>query len=171
MSPVPEGHQIRPINRSSPAEIELVATRMRQTLIEVIGEEEGGSMYTMDWLKQRVLFHLDPLQSTAQVFVSIGDEGQITGHTIVRVERDESGREFGLFSTTYVDPESRKQGIADSLLLRGEKWMIERGMTAAETYTSDSNVKLIQLYRKHGYEITGTRPDKKMVILGKRLSE
>ena len=43
-------HHIRAIDPQSRAEVELVASRMRQTLVEVLGEEVGGNMYTMDWL-------------------------------------------------------------------------------------------------------------------------
>ena len=161
--------RIRPIDPKSHEEVELVAQRMRSTLVDVLGEETGGSMYTMDWLRQRVLFHLDPAQSTAQVFVSENDQKHITGHCIVRIDRDDSGNQVGLFSTTYVEPESRRLGTANALLLHGEKWMIQQGMPKALTYTSDSNAKLINLYKKHGYEITVTDAEKKMVGLSKIL--
>ena len=160
---------IRSIDPTSSAEIELVATRMRLTLIEVLGEEQGGAMYTMDWLKDRVLFHLDPEKSTAQIYLAVDDGAIINGHTIVRIEDDGSGKKFGLFSTTYVEPDSRKKGLADSLLNRGEKWMLDQGLTEAQTYTSDSNTKLIELYFKHGYRITERAPEKSMVLLAKSL--
>ena len=137
----------------SAAEVELVALRMRQTLIEVEGEEIGNSLYTMDWLKDRVRWHLDAAKSTGQVFLAENREGSITGHTIVRIELDETGRRYGLFSTTFVEPESRKQAIATRLLEHGEKWMIEYELPEACTWTSESNTKLIELYVKHGYAI------------------
>ncbi len=78
-----DANRIRAIDPQSPAEVELVASRMRQTLVEVLGEEVGGNMYTMDWLIQRVLWHLDPNQCVGQVFLSEDSEGHITGHTKV----------------------------------------------------------------------------------------
>jgi GNAT superfamily N-acetyltransferase len=147
------GHRIRAIDPSSPAEVELVAGRMRQTLAEVLGEERGIALYTMEWLRQRVLWHLDPEKSTAQVFLSENADGHVTGHTIVRVERDDDEREIGLFSTFFVEPESRRTAVATSLLRRGEAWMLEHGLPEAVTYTSDANVKLINLLSKHGYSI------------------
>ena len=39
---------IRALNPTSAEEIELVAARMRLTLIEVLGEEAGRSLYSMD---------------------------------------------------------------------------------------------------------------------------
>lgn len=63
---------------------------MRQTL-EVLGEEKGGNMYRMDWPIQRVLWHVDPSQCVGQVFLSEDRDGRITGHTIVRIERDHDG--------------------------------------------------------------------------------
>jgi GNAT superfamily N-acetyltransferase len=166
--PVQVGIQIRPLDPKSISEIDLVAQRMRLTLIEVLGEEVGSGVYSMDWLSQRVRFHLAP-QQRAEVLLAVRDNGVICGHTIVRVEKDETGLEFGLFSTTYVDPVSRRLGVASLLLSQGEAWMTEQRMRRAETYTSETNLKLIRLYEKHGYEIVDTHPEKKMVILAKLL--
>lgn len=53
---------------------------------------------TIEWLDERERFHLDPAQSTAQVYVSACAAGRITGHTIVRVEKGEAGL-IGLFES------------------------------------------------------------------------
>ena len=159
--------RIREINQEAPAEIQLVAERMRRTLIEVLGEEAGGNMYTMDWLIQRVRFHLDSQQSTGRVFVSEGADGRITGHTIVRLEPDEVEGQIGLFSTTYVEPESRRFGIAAELLKTGENWMREQGMKKAVTYTDVDNAALQKLYLEQGYELS--EMPNNFVALSKRL--
>jgi GNAT superfamily N-acetyltransferase len=162
------GHRIRAIDPTSAAEVAQVASRMQATLVEVLGEERGRAMYTMDWLTQRVLWHLDPQEVTAQVFLAERADGHITGHTIVRLDRNGAGEPIGLFSTTYVEPASRKQAIADSLLRHGEAWMREQGMTEAATYTSETNTKLINLYTKHGYGLVAA--ENAMVILAKPLA-
>lgn len=144
------GFVIRPLDASAAAEVELVAERMRLTLIEVEGEA-GGAMYSMDWLRARVRWHLDPAQSTGAVFLAQTDDGAIAGHTIVRVEHDAGGRRFGLVSTTYVDPAQRRGGIADALLQRGEQWFAAQGLNEACTWTSATNAPLIALYARHGY--------------------
>lgn len=143
--------RVRPLDAESEAELDLVAERMRATLEEVLGEERGRAMYTLDWLRDRVRFHLDPARSTGAVFVA--EDGAIVGHTIVRVEQDEDGSRFGLFSTTYVAPTHRRAGVAKGLLARGEAWMREHGMRRAATDTSATNEKLISLYEQHGYAI------------------
>ena len=61
---------IRPINAANDAEIDWVAAGMRQTLIEVEGEVRGADLYSMDWLRARVRWHLDKNQSTAAVLVA-----------------------------------------------------------------------------------------------------
>jgi hypothetical protein len=137
-------------------EVELVAARMRETLIEVLGEEAGGSLYSMEWLKKRVLWHIDPDSSTGEVFLSEDGTGHITGHTIVRMECDESGKSIGLFSTIFVEPESRNQAVATNLLARGEEWMTDHGLTEAVTYTARHNTKLGNLCFSRGYAITDT---------------
>ncbi len=158
---------IRPIDPQSDAEIALVAARMRETLIEVLGEERGIALYPLDWLNARVRFHLDPGASTAAVFVSVTVDGDISGHTIVRIEQDESGRAFGLFSTTFVDPRFRRTGVASALLAHGEDWMRGQFLRESATYTATGNSKLIQHYTKAGYGMAPAGPE--MVRLSKSL--
>lgn len=142
---------IRAINPAADNEIALVGQRMRLTLIEVEGEAVGGALYTLDWLEDRVRWHLDPVCCTGKVFLVEYPPGHIAGHTIVRIERDEAGLAYGLFTTTYVEPAVRRHGLANALLLQGEQWMLAQGLHSSSTWTSDRNDKLIQLYRKHGY--------------------
>lgn len=158
--------RIREIDPQSEAEIELVAKRMHLTLVDVLGEQEGGSMYSHEWLVNRVRFHLDPHQS--QIFIVENDQAEIIGHCIVRRET-EAGAHFGLFSTTYVTPEYRRQGAAQALLTRGEAWMRAKGLREAVTYTSSSNAKLICLYQKNGYEIFLRDESRKMLGLKRSL--
>ncbi len=127
---------------------------MRQTLVEVLGEEEGGSMYTLDWLQRRVRWHIEAREVVARVFVAEDAGGQLVGHTIVRIDRDDDGQEIGLFSTTFVDPASRRFGVAKALLDRGERWMVEQGMSVAVTCTEEFNTKLQQLYMSRGYSMS-----------------
>lgn len=146
--------RIRPIDPRSSAEIELVAQRMRQTLVEVLGKKAGEAMYSLDWLCDRVRFHLDPDRSTGAVFLAEDEKGAITGHCIVRVEPDPEEGQIGLFSTTYVVPEARRRGVALRLLRAGEAWMVERGLRTAVTYTDVGNEPLQRLYLGQGYELS-----------------
>jgi GNAT superfamily N-acetyltransferase len=150
------GFHIRAINPLSVAEIDLVAERMRATLIEVEGEETGTALYSMDWLRERVLWHLDATQVAARVLLAEDNTWVILGHTIVRREFEQDGREYGLISTTYVLPESRRLGVAETLLRAGEEWMRYLGLGSSATWTSSTNLKLIRMYEKHGYRQTAT---------------
>ena len=78
--------KIREIDPNSDAEIHLVAQRMRQTLVEVLGEEKGGEMYTMDWLIERVRWHLNFKNTDGRVFLSVSQGGEIIGHAIARIK-------------------------------------------------------------------------------------
>ncbi len=150
--------RLRLLSREETEAISLVAARMRLTLMEVVGEEEGAAMYSLEWLVDRVHFHLDPARSTGVVFVVENDTSAILGHTIVRVEPEGTGGRVGLFSTTYVDPAARRLGIADQLLEAGEQWIRAQGLAAAITHTTAKNEKLIRLYQKHGYRIVEEAP-------------
>lgn len=131
--------------------ITLVAERMRQTLVEVEGEETGTALYTMGWLRDRVRWHLDPACCTGAVWLAVADGGELAGHTIVRVEHTADGERFGLFSTSHVAPAWRRHGVASRLLAQGEAWMREHGLVEASTWTSATNRPLIALYARHGY--------------------
>ncbi|MEW6282478.1 MAG: GNAT family N-acetyltransferase [Candidatus Eremiobacterota bacterium] len=144
---------VREIDRHDPAEPELVAVRMRETLEEVLGREAGRAMYTLDWLRQRVLWHLDG-HLPGQVFVSVDERARLTGHTIVRVDTDDSGDPVGLFSTTFVAPEFRRRGVALKLLRRGEDWMRGQSLQVAVTWTAEDNAKLIGLFLRAGYAVS-----------------
>ncbi|MCV2423679.1 GNAT family N-acetyltransferase [Paucibacter sp. DJ2R-2] len=147
---------IRPIDPASEAEIERVAKWMRATLIEVEGEATGTALYSMDWLRERVRWHLDSSLSTAAVLLAEDASGNILGHTIVRRESRTGEDPFGLISTTFVDPVARRLGIANLLLATGEQWFAGQGLSTFATWTSSTNTKLIQLYEKHGYSQTET---------------
>jgi GNAT superfamily N-acetyltransferase len=144
---------LREINPDSAAEINLVAERMRATLIEVEGEAAGTALYDMDWLQARVRWHLNPVNCKGAAYLAVGEgeEEEIVGHTIVRAEVDAAGQPFGLVSTTYVLPAHRRHGVADLLLAQGEQWMQAQGLPSSATWTSSTNMKLIRLYEKHGY--------------------
>jgi len=146
-------NQIRPLNPDSDQELTLVASWMRQTLIEVEGQEFADTMYSVEWLKARILWHLDLSQCQGQVFLIENETGVIVGHTIVRIEIIENGISEGLFSTSYIDPGYRQQGFAGALLCQGEAWMRAQSQKVATTWTAASNIKLIKLYEKHGYAI------------------
>ncbi len=152
-----DGLLIRPLDPGSAGERELVAQRMQLTLIEVLGAQHGGAMYSMEWLRQRLQQHLDPT-AIAAVFVAESDDGELVGHTIVRADEHE-GAMVGLFSTTYVDPGARRQSIAQALLERGEAWMREQHMDQSSTCTSEGNHRLIGLYEKNGYRIVERAED------------
>jgi GNAT superfamily N-acetyltransferase len=159
--------RIRPLAPDSTDELELVAARMRQTLIEVLGEARGRTLHPQDWLRDRVRWHLDPEQTTARVLLAEADDGHVAGHTIVRVEPGDD--EHGLFSTIYVEPESRGQGVATALLRHGEDWLKGQGQREAATHTATTNAKLIRLFEREGYAIVARFPEEDMVRLAKRL--
>jgi len=151
--------EVRALTPSCHVEITQVAARMRETLVEVLGSEKGAAMYTPEWLQERVRFHLDASRAAA-VFVA-ESEGQLIGHTIVRRETptgdqgpaETKDQPFGLFSTTYVLPEHRRDHVASQLLEVGEAWMRQQGLHWAATDTSSSNSKLIRLYEGRGYTL------------------
>ena len=141
--------QLRTITLDDTAAIDLIAQRMRATLVEVEGEEAGGGMYPMDWLRDRVRWHLDG--RAAEVVVAEDPAGAIVGHTIYRIEAGPDDTPFGLVSTTYVVPQARRLGVAQQLLARAESWFRGHGLPQCCTWTSSTNAPLIALYARNGF--------------------
>lgn len=161
--------KLRDIDPRNDTEIGLVAERMGATLMEV----EGQELYDLAWRIDRVRWHLNPANTEARVVLGIDDGGAIVGHTTFRVEEEETGRRFGLVSTSYVIPAARRQGLAAAFLQEAEAWFRARQLPLAATWTSSTNAPLIALYARHGFaedmrgpnDLTGTM----MVRLAKNL--
>lgn len=158
---------IRPIDANSADEIGLVARRMRETLIEVLGEQRGAALYSIDELLQRVRWHLDPAATTAKIFVTEDVRGAIIAHAIARIEVDENGDRYGYFSTVFVEPGSRAKGVGTSLIREVEAWLKSMNMPRIVYNTAADHAKLIRLFGRHGFRIT-LRADE-MVQLKKQL--
>jgi ribosomal protein S18 acetylase RimI-like enzyme len=141
-------------------EVELVATRMRETLVEVLGEARGGAMFTREWLIARVHHYA----KEGVVFVA-EENGAIIGHAMARVEDG-----VGHFGTIFVAPHTRRHGVAQSLMADVERWLRARDVLDVRYYTDEDNEKLITLFRAHGYAITERDAGARMVKLTKRLT-
>ena len=167
--------RIRALQAGSNREIELIASRMRLTLVEVLGKDRAEDLYSMDWLRERVRFHLDPMQCHAAVYLAEAEDGHILGQSIVRIEparpldAKPSPEEYGLMSTIYVAPEARRAGVAVRLVDQVEAWIQEQGVDRAATNTGQHNLKVIRLFEKRGYTISD-RTDE-MVQLSRELAK
>ena len=155
-----------PIDPANAEHIDLVADRMRATLVEVMGQS-GEDLYSVPWLQDRVRWHLQPDACDGQVFLAHRGPNEIVGHVIVRVEAHSPDVPLGLISTIYVDPMFRRRGVARLLLDAGEAWLLSRQSGILATDTSAANVALIQLFESRGYAITFRSPEKLMVRLSR----
>jgi GNAT superfamily N-acetyltransferase len=147
--------RLRALNPGVPSEIERVALGMQATLIEVEGESIGRALHSLDWLRQRVQWHLD--HACAAVWLAVVDD-EVLGHSLVRAEPaspEETLDEglWGLITTSYVWSAFRRRGIARQLLLHDEAWMRAQGLSHSRTWTGANNAPLIALYERAGYAI------------------
>jgi GNAT superfamily N-acetyltransferase len=160
-------NNIRDININSEEEILLVASRMQSTLVEVLGEVKGKSLYSMDWLTERVQWHID-LIPKAKILLLENETGNILGHAIVRDEQVESGNRFAYFSTIYVVPASRGKGLAKDLMNAVEKWCEDQEINIVRYNTAIDHPVIIKLFKNNGYQVT--HEENEMVQLTKELS-
>jgi GNAT superfamily N-acetyltransferase len=153
----PPAFLLRDLDPAARDELEWVARGMHLTLVEVEGAK-GGAAYPLVWTRERLRELLDPRRHVARVFLAVlaADPVALAGYTILRVDTLADGRDYGLFSTTWIDPPQRRQGLADRLLDHGEAWIRGQRLGEAATWTSAGNQRLIRLYEKHGYAVTDT---------------
>ena len=143
--------KIRDIDADSCEEIQLVAQRMRETLIEVLGEEKGTSLYSMQWLEDRVRWHLDVKNTKGRVLVAQNKTQEIVAHAIARIDK---GAGFGYFSTVFVAPHFRKMGVASVLMDYVEDWFRQNKMNKVIYNTAENHAVLLKIFKSRGYEVT-----------------
>ena len=142
---------IRPLQSNSIEEIQLVASRMKLTLIDVMGDQKGSNFYSEEWLLDRVFWHVN-LGSNAEIFLCTDESGNIVAQAIVRKEK-ESDREFGYFSTIYVEPASRRKGAAKLLIAKVLEWCHSRNLPKIIYNTATNNTNMIALLQKYEFKI------------------
>ncbi len=146
--------RIRPLDFESESEVLVVAERMRETLVEVLGETRGSSMYSMDWLCERVRTHRDPGDTSRGVYVVEDSHQRIAGHVMARTEAAEDGTTLLHFSTIFVEPRLRRAGLASSLVAFVERWARESRCSKIIYNTAIDHTAILGLFAKHGYVIT-----------------
>lgn len=139
-----------------PADPELalwIASGMRKTLEEVLGEARGRSLYSMRWLVRRVEEHLR-MDDRARVFLAESRSGERVGYAIAREERGESGGCIGLVSTVYVVPAHRRRGLACTLFDAIERWCSDRGLEHVVYATGEHHRSMRAMLESRGYALT-----------------
>lgn len=163
---IPGEIRIRRIERHDDDVVALVAERMRETLVEVLGAERGTAMYDREWLRDRVRAHLDPARLDGAGFVA-GDCGTPDGHLLARPEV-EDGRPIGMIATVYVAPSARRRGVASALFDAGEAWLRARGLAESAYDTALDNAPMLALLAARGYVETRRDVTKGMLRLSRR---
>jgi len=91
------------------------------------------------------------------------DEGRIIGYAILArgVSADIAGcveaRPAAELSKMYVLPEWHRSGAAGALMAAGISWAAAQGTRALWLGVNQNNPRAQRFYRRHGFEVTGTR--------------
>lgn len=78
--------------------------------------------------------------------------GEIVGYICVRVMYEEAQ-----ICNIAVLPQFRRQGIATELLQKSMSFCAEQNCLHAELEVNTENLAAVELYKKYGFEIAGTR--------------
>lgn len=83
------------------------------------------------------------------------DGGRIIGYAML--VRDDTGSSTAELSKIYVSPEHHRTGAAAALMEAGLAWAREVGAESVWLGVNQNNQRAQRFYRKHGFEVTGTR--------------
>lgn len=89
----------------------------------------------------------------SHLFAEVVD-GNMVGYACVRIMYEEAQ-----ICNVAVIPEFRRQGIATRLLQTVDEFSAVQGCERSELEVNVSNESAIELYKKCGYEVVGTRPN------------
>ena len=153
---------VRPINKQSPEELDLVTSRSMETVLETIPEfdknpEKALNVFTnfthdqMSAMFQSVFDNPDHEILVAEDLES----GSLLGHTIFSVKTDDEGIRYGFGFSMYVDPQARRRGVGKSLLDAQEAWWSKKSISYALGQTHIENKKLQSLFTRQGFKISG----------------
>jgi ribosomal protein S18 acetylase RimI-like enzyme len=153
---------IRDINEKDEGEIDLVVNRAMETVLETCPEFKGSSElaleafsnFTFDQMK--AMFKSVYGNNHHRTLVAIqNDTNEVVAHSIFSIKTDTQGIKYGFCYSRYVLPRMRRNGIASALLREQEIWWIKNKAEYATAQTHETNLKLQNLFVKHGYEKIG----------------
>jgi len=88
----------------------------------------------------------------AFTLVSTNGSGAITGFLVAQ------GGSTGHIITIEVEPSSRREGAGSQLLRTAEQRLHSNGSAAVGLETAVDNLAALSFYKRHGYNVIGTRP-------------
>ena len=70
---------------------------------------------------------------------------------VVLCHNNWTGERYGYINNIYVEPQRRRQGLSDELLLYAESWFRERNVTKLRLTVTSTNRAACRLYERMGY--------------------
>lgn len=154
---------LREVDRHNPNEVDLIVGRCMETILEMVPEFNNDPMlareviedFTFSQMKERIMGAThDPHH---KIVVASDLDGEMLGHSIFSIKKDADNFTYGSFFTRYIAPEHRRMGLASRMLQEAEEWMKQMGAQYFLAQTHVKNYKLQNLFRKHGYRVTGPK--------------
>ncbi len=154
---------IREADKSNFNEIDLVIGRAMEAVLETIPEfnsdpklaREVFPDFTYEKTKGLILGS-DSSDRHHRILVASDEHDELIGHSVFSIKTDADNLAYGSFFSHYLTPEHRRFGIASRLLASAEEWMMGLGSKYAKAQTHIKNIKAQNLFRKCGYQVTGS---------------
>lgn len=153
---------LRDIDKSSAAELEIVTRMCMTTILETIPEYGGDAevakskIPNFDFDQMSTMIKNDFPKDTHRFLVVVDPTApppHIVGHSMISLKRDSEGRPYGKFFSRYVEPAYRRRGLARRMLREALRWFESRGAVYAQAETHDTNDKLRAVFEQAGFSV------------------
>ena len=148
-------YKLRDLDQGNEAEFDRIVEFCLETIRETLPEirENPESLPNNDFPSMKSMLRLS-FGNPEKRFVVIEDEnGNIVGHSIFKIDSNDTGERFGYLFTRYVLPEHRKKGLGSKLLEEALQWFDKVGMDRVDAATHINNLPLQGLLQKYGFKI------------------
>ncbi|SDX23268.1 Acetyltransferase (GNAT) family protein [Marininema mesophilum] len=96
-----------------------------------------------------------------QVYTAPGSDVPI-GILFLDIRRDHlTFRNEGYINEIYLSPEYQGQGLSRQILMDGEAWFAEKGISSRQVFVTANNLAAVRLYERLGYQVIDYRMAKK----------
>jgi ribosomal protein S18 acetylase RimI-like enzyme len=154
---------IRPIDPDRASELDLVARRCMDTVLETIPEFEGREDIARSHLSNFTLAQMtdmiraDLTDPAKRIMLAVADD-VIAGQALYSVKTDRAGTLYGFCFSRYVLPEYRRNGIAAKLLTDALEWFKREGARYVIAQTHVENIPLQHLFEAQGFTRSDPQP-------------
>lgn len=147
---------LRPLDFEDPSEVNIAASFSALTILETLPQaRRDPTLVPRSSVEEMAQMYTGGRDNPDHWYRVVEFEGEVVGHAIALMRRDEQGTPHGYSYTRYILPEFRRRGLAGALLDAAIAWWRERGAAYVLANTHPTNRGLRALFGSRGFHEEG----------------